>query len=558
MPAPTVPSNFARPAYLELSALRHLLHTEEPLSLPARKVESVTPGGASPSPYAALSESDEESDGTPPRDVRATSRRRAPPSTYTVLPSRWSEETRHQSLTVSAEGRELTFHGQSSTGDKDAASARTTHPAPAACGIYYYEVEILNKPSKGCSTSIGFAGPDARLSRLPGSERSSWGYHGSDGYCYASEREGSPYGVQFQTGDFIGCGIDFTTRRMFFTRNGSWINDVFDNVGKDCDIYPSVGMRINSESVRVNFGQEAFKYDIEYHVQQKRSTVWNSILTTPISGTIVEGRPGEVSEEQSKGRINRLVLSYLAHHGYARTARAFQTQIARAREGIVGDGDVEMEGNGEDGLEGEIEQRTKVVHAVMEGDIDGAIQEAKQCYQDVLEMDDGLVLFKLKCRKFVELVMKSTEMKDKMSNGGEEDSMVMDIDDEEDKPIANGYVAAAYEKALTDAISYGQGLHSEYKDDARSEVQDVLKRTFGILAFYDPRKAVGSASEVVGKDARMELATEVNRAILKSQGKPSMPILETVYRHTAGCIVQLGLMGVGSAAFADMQRELLE
>ncbi|KAL4257246.1 B30.2/SPRY domain-containing protein [Pleurotus pulmonarius] len=542
MPAPTVLSSFARPAYLELSALRHLLQTEEPPRLPVRKVESVVPSGASPSPYAALSESDEESDGTPPRDVRATSRPRPPSSAYTVLPSRWSEETRHPSLTVSAEGRELTFQGQSSGGEKDAASARTIHPAPAACGIYYYEVEILNKPSKGCSTSIGFAGPEARLSRLPGSERNSWGYHGSDGYCYASEREGSPYGVQFQTGDFIGCGIDFTTRRMFFTRNGSSLGDVFDNV----------------ESVRVNFGQEAFKYDIEYHVQQKRSTVWNSILTTPISGAIVEGRPGEVSEEQSKGRINRLILSYLAHHGYARTARAFQTQIARAREGIVGDGDVEMEGNGEDELESEIEQRTKVVHAVMEGDIDGAIQEARRCYQDVLEMEDGLVLFKLKCRKFVELVMKSTEMKDKMSNGGEEDGMVMDIDDEEDKPIGNGHVAAAYEKALTDAISYGQGLHAEYKDDERSEVQDVLKRTFGILAFYDPRKAVGSASEVVGKDARMELATEVNQAILKSQGKPSMPILETVYRHTAGCIIQLGLMGVGSAAFADMQRELLE
>jgi hypothetical protein len=35
-----------------------------------------------------------------------------------------------------------------SCGDKDAAAARTIHPIPPACGIYYYEVEILGKEHK--------------------------------------------------------------------------------------------------------------------------------------------------------------------------------------------------------------------------------------------------------------------------------------------------------------------------------------------------------------------------------------------------------------------------
>jgi len=38
--------------------------------------------------------------------------------------------------------------GPSSSGEKDAASARTTHSIPPACGIFYYEVEILGKEQK--------------------------------------------------------------------------------------------------------------------------------------------------------------------------------------------------------------------------------------------------------------------------------------------------------------------------------------------------------------------------------------------------------------------------
>lgn len=44
---------------------------------------------------------------------------------------------------------------------------------------------------------------------------------------------------------------------------------------------------------------------------------------------------------------------------------------------------------------------------------------------------------------------------------------------------------------------------------------------------------------------------------IESQGKPPQPTLETLYRHTAASVVQLGLLGVGSAAFADMPREFL-
>jgi Ran-binding protein 9/10 len=44
----------------------------------------------------------------------------------------------------------------------------------------------------------------------------------------------------------------------------------------------------------------------------------------------------------------------------------------------------------------------------------------------------------------------------------------------------------------------------------------------------------------------------------ESQGKPSQPLLEMVYRQTAACLLELGLRGNGAAVFADMNKEFLE
>lgn len=44
----------------------------------------------------------------------------------------------------------------------------------------------------------------------------------------------------------------------------------------------------------------------------------------------------------------------------------------------------------------------------------------------------------------------------------------------------------------------------------------------------------------------------------ESQGRPTRPVLESLYRQTAVCVQQLGLLGVGAAAFADMSKEFLD
>jgi hypothetical protein len=135
----------------------------------------------------------------------------------------------------------------------------------------------------------------------------SYGYHGDDGKAFACSGTGQAYSERFGSGDIIGCGIDFVAKRAFFVKNGKWLGYVFDlssQLGERDDptlrpsygagsgvtrrdrergklketpgtaplqYYPTVGLQTPGETVKVNFGQEAFKFDIESFVKVKTS-----------------------------------------------------------------------------------------------------------------------------------------------------------------------------------------------------------------------------------------------------------------------------------------------
>ncbi|KAG9314703.1 hypothetical protein JVU11DRAFT_5512 [Chiua virens] len=654
-PAETVP--FPRPAYLEHSALRDLLQTESSPSIPSRKIEPILrpdPIGARLSQRSPSYESDED-DTSPPREIwKCTPSPAVTSSPTLLLPTRWCDEYRSAYLSVCGDGRDLIYQGASGGSDKDAATARTAVPVPPACGIFYYEVEITSKTSKSLITR------DVKVSRLPGWEKNSWGYHGESGTVCSGDKNGLPFGTPFGVGDIIGCGIDFTQNKVFYTKNGSLLGTVFENVGKDCDIFPAVGLCYTNESIHVNFGQETFKYDIEDHVLQQRNHTWAKIQSTPLTWPTerLRSRDGSVNvansiiDSSDKIPLNDLVLSYLSHHGYARTARAFESQC-RARSGFcraesvsgptpvtptstddyimdmdVGDGPSSAAGLRPPVLTpilvDDIELRTRIIKSVVAGDIDTALTATRKHFPLVLQADAGLMLFKLRCRKFVELVLEAAELKKKMtaeenemnvegcgpvsrsvsgsglesvsedtvgSDGGVMvDGTGMDIDDGEtadgvplvpemsmpagSAPIAikpsrkpsivslsstsswAGATAAQYGAALERAVAYGQELESDYKD--RAEVRAIFKRTSVIMAYDDPLEAGGDAAEVAGQAARVALSTELNQAILQSQGRPAQPLLDRLYRQTAVCLMQLALMGNGAAAFADMPKEFLD
>lgn len=45
----------------------------------------------------------------------------------------------------------------------------------------------------------------------------------------------------------------------------------FENIGEDKKLYPAVGLHSPNQSIKANFGQEPFKYDIEFHTRCARA-----------------------------------------------------------------------------------------------------------------------------------------------------------------------------------------------------------------------------------------------------------------------------------------------
>lgn len=100
------------------------------------------------SPAPLLCSDDEDSDGEPFSSIQRSASSKK--SQTIPLPVSWDKRITHASLSVGSDGRELVFAGPSSTGEANAGAARTVYPIPPACGIWYYEVEILERGSKAC------------------------------------------------------------------------------------------------------------------------------------------------------------------------------------------------------------------------------------------------------------------------------------------------------------------------------------------------------------------------------------------------------------------------
>lgn len=135
----------------------------------------------------------------------------------------------------------------------DAASVRTPYPIPAACGLYYFEVEIISKGRDGYM-GIGLTAQNFKSNRLPGKSRpsttkiiqslhwchwqiriagwdkQSYGYHGDDGNSFCSSGNGQNYGPTFTTGDIIGCGVNLVTNTCFYTKNGTFLGEAFKDL----------------------------------------------------------------------------------------------------------------------------------------------------------------------------------------------------------------------------------------------------------------------------------------------------------------------------------------
>jgi SPRY domain len=112
--------------------------------------------------------------------------------------------------------------------------------------------------------SIGVATSRFRMAnKQPGWDHHSFGYHGDDGNVYHAQGIGIPYGAPFSAGDTVGCLLDYFDNTIYFTKNGEMSLQQPAFAGVHGSFYPVVGIDADPTwVVRMNFGQEPFKFDV--------------------------------------------------------------------------------------------------------------------------------------------------------------------------------------------------------------------------------------------------------------------------------------------------------
>ncbi|XP_077984428.1 uncharacterized protein LOC144439053 [Glandiceps talaboti] len=154
-----------------------------------------------------------------------------------------------RSESVDINGDVLTYNGNTRVGGFIASS-------PLSPDHNYFEVEILDTGYRN-TIGVGLAPQDYSLSRQPGWDEGSVGYHSDNGFLYIGSGRGTKYATVCKKGDVIGCGIQFNEElsnklSVFFTKNNEELRTV--NVKSKSDLHPAVGLHSGREKVKVTLG----------------------------------------------------------------------------------------------------------------------------------------------------------------------------------------------------------------------------------------------------------------------------------------------------------------
>ncbi|XP_030620471.1 ran-binding protein 10 isoform X2 [Chanos chanos] len=528
----------------------------------------------------------------------------------TPLPRSWSPKDKYSYIGLSQNNLRVHYKGHGKN-HKDAASVRATHPIPAACGIYYFEVKIVSKGRDGYM-GIGLSAQGVNMNRLPGWDKHSYGYHGDDGHSFCSSGTGQPYGPTFTTGDVIGCCVNLINNTCFYTKNGHSLGVAFTDLPPN--LYPTVGLQTPGEIVDANFGQQPFVFDIEDYMSEWRAKIHSMIARFPIGERLGEWQ----------AVLQNMVSSYLVHHGYCATATAF----ARATETMIQEDQTS------------IKNRQRIQRLVLAGRVGEAIEATQQLYPGLLERNPNL-LFMLKCRQFVEMVngtdsevrcfsVRSPKSQDSYpgspslsprhgatnphlhntesnstdstksqphsatsnqetsdsemeietehySNGVAENSSThimngtykhQEILQGDDNSLGNGVteesgssrqLCGGNQAATERLIQFGRELQAlseqlcrEYGKNATHK--KMLQDAFSLLAYSDPWNCpVGQQLDPMQREA---ICSALNSAILESQNLPKQPPLMLALGQATECVQLMGRVRSGSCSFARVDNFL--
>ena len=158
---------------------------------------------------------------------------------------------------VSIRNNVIEYAGSSQPESREVGAAQMSQLL-ARPGVAYYELEVLDAGA-ACTIGIGAASATNSLSRMPGWDRDSVGYHGDDGCIFRASGAGESFGPVWKRQDVIGLGIRSVSGsvepgsevQVYFTRNGQELGHVTINV-PSTGLFPTIGMHGIGEKVKVN------------------------------------------------------------------------------------------------------------------------------------------------------------------------------------------------------------------------------------------------------------------------------------------------------------------
>lgn len=254
---------------------------------------------------------------------------------------------------------------------------------------------------------------------------------------------------------------------------------------------------------------------------------------------------------------------YLSHEGYTETINAFSDEVKSSISHLRGPEAAEASSivykEDPNAVKRQRRPITQIVRllrdkllthspgirsAVLEGKVQEAIDLTDNYYPTVLR-DNENIYFKLRCRKFIELIKKSTDLQPRSkrpstsstltrhsksgslgmgTNGhahmSRDDLTRMDVDVENGAGAETAIVDASPSEGvylqqsnlMNEALMYGRKLQNEFKDDPRREVKQALEDTFALIAYPDARDS--SLAHLLEDQGRVPVAEELNSAIL--------------------------------------------
>jgi len=385
----------------------------------------------------------------------------------------------------------------------DVGTVRANYCLPSDCAIYYFEVTILDAGFSKTIT-IGLVPDDFILTRQIGTTATSYGYRGEDGrkLCGTPQSRGQVYGPMYVTGDVVGCGVNFYTNQIFFTKNGKDLGVAWTVAIDASQYYPAVSLHSPGESVKFNFGAEHFKFKIDALRTQEKERVESLVESTEVERSL----------------LLNLVRLYMVHYGYEESVKALDTyggltdKEEKASPKDNKDDDkrekkenkenkenkdqkIEIKQTEKDPAYASLHNRKMIRELIQNGQISAAISTIDKLYPTLFKTKVD-ILFRLHCQQFISLLQEGKEK---------------------------------------EAIIFARETLSTYSN---SENAPALCTTLGLLAYSDA--STSPLSYLLDRRHREEIADVVNGAILQLDGLPLSSSLEVAIRQllTVGAISQ--------------------